>query len=130
MMMYGDFHVATPFLKKDKGGKKSVHSVEQRELAGDIRMQDLEGTTRILGSVPGHHPSERIGYHGLHFLEKAVLSVRPDSSDHGIFAYMAQQEFEILGLGLQVGVDIADIFRKGIVDPRFQCCSETVVPVE
>ena len=106
-------------LQQDQCRKKTMHTRKERNTFGIGCMQNLQRTTGILHTVIGHHSSETIGNLRLQILEKRIFTIGADSHHQLIISNIFQQQIEIFGSSLKVGIHIPYIYRLCIVDTCF-----------
>lgn len=98
----------TSLLKEHEGGQEAVHAVEEGDAACAGGVQHLERAAGVLCRVARHHATEAVGYLRLETLAPGVLACCTDAGDQLVAVGLGKQEVEVLGRGLQVGVDVAD----------------------
>ena len=92
--------------------------------------EHLERAAGVGGAVVRHGAAERVGDFRLHILEPRVFAVGADAGHQLVVGDARQQQLEVVGRRLQVGVDIAHIFRARRVNPGLQRGTEAAVAIQ
>ena len=116
VVRHGGFGIGGTLLQQNERRQEAVHPLEEGQAFGRRRLHHLERAARVGGAVVGHHPAERVGELRLEALEERVLASGADARGELMLDGQRQQPLEILGMGLQVGVDVAHQRRLGVVD--------------
>ena len=106
-MAYRDLNVG-PTFEQDQRRKETVHPVKEREPAGHLRADYLQRAARILRAVVGKQAPPAIGKTALKTLPSAVLAPGADARGHIMAVQGSEQQVEIFGGCLEVGVEVAD----------------------
>lgn len=116
-------------LKRHQGGEEPVHAIEERQALGIVGPHDFQGAARVGGGVARHVASKAVGDARLPPLESRVLAVGPDTRHQLVVVGVLQQEVEVFGVRLQVGVDVTHESASGAVDARLHGRAQSVVLV-
>ena len=116
-----------PLLQPYQGGQESVHPGEHRDPLRHVCVEDLQRTTGVDGIVAGHEATEGVGYSTLYLLETAILAVGTDTHHQFIFVGVGEQQVEVFGRCLQVGIDISHQGGLGGIDTRFDGGTQSTV---
>ena len=108
-----------PFLQLYECRQKAMHPVEKRNPFGIFRLYYLQRAARIFHTIICHHSTEAIGYSGLNFFENAVFSVGTNAHHHSIIGNIFQQQVEIIGIGLQIGINITNKIGLAVIYSGF-----------
>ena len=103
-------------LQQDQGLDKAVHAGKERHPLGVFGADDLERTAGVNRPVVRDGAAEGVADFRLYLLGPRVLAVHADARHKGVFLAVGQQRVEVFGQGLQIGVDIAEVFRLRVIE--------------
>ncbi len=106
-------------LKLDEGRQEAVHASEEWHSARIVSVHDLEWAASVLHPVMRHHSPEPVSYLALEVLKERILAIGADAHDELIVGYVFHEEVKILGGCLQIGVNVANVWRLAVSMPAF-----------
>ena len=122
----GLLHLAA-ILQQYERGEETVHTGEEGYALGVRGLHHFEGATRVGHTVARHHTTETVGKLTLKTLKPTIFTSNANTEHEGILVGIGQQEVEILGGSLQIGVYIAHQTALGIVDTRLHRGTQATV---
>ena len=114
-------------LELDEGGEEAVHAGEEGEALGVVGTDDLEGATGVGDAVVGEGAADGVGDAGGEVFDEGVLAAGTDAEDELVAVDVGEEEVEVGGGGLEVGVDVADPGGLGVVDTGLEGGGEAAV---
>ncbi len=94
-------------LEHEECREESMHSFDKGDSPCVGCVHYFQRATCVGGSISCHHAAETVCEFGLETFPAGVFAVCPDTHDEFVVLEVGDEEVEIFGVRLEVGVDIA-----------------------